>query len=93
MAKNYNKGKVIGMNPNQGQNQKTQVKLNPEDLEDVLCEKCDCQIFVPAFMFKKLSAVLSPTGKDTMVPLQTYKCNDCGHMNKEFLPKTKQENA
>ena len=39
---------------NQGQQQKMQqIRLNPSDLTDVLCDKCDCQTFVPAFMFKK----------------------------------------
>ena len=59
MAKNYNKGRTIGMNPNQPKN----VNLNPDDLTDVVCEKCGCQVFEPAFLFKKLSAVLSPNGK------------------------------
>jgi uncharacterized Zn finger protein len=53
----------------------------------VLCDKCGCQTFQPVFLFKKLSAVLSPNGKDTFVPMQTYKCTDCGHINKEFLAK------
>ena len=89
MAKNYNKGKVIGMG-NQGparDKKGLDVQINPSDLVDVVCEKCECQSFEMVFLFKKLSAVLSPTGKDTMVPLQTYRCTDCGHINKEFLPK------
>ena len=49
------------MNPNQPKN----VNLNPDDLTDVVCEKCGCQVFEPAFLFKKLSAVLSPNGKDS----------------------------
>tara|TARA_R100000152_G_C6741049_1_gene164837 strand:+ start:613 stop:891 length:279 start_codon:yes stop_codon:yes gene_type:complete len=89
MAKNYNKGKVIGMNQKQAQPQQQNININPDDLVDVVCEKCDCQTFQHVFLFKKLSAVLSPTGKDTMVPLQTYKCTDCGHINKDFLPKEK----
>ena len=32
MAKNYNKGRTIGMNTNQQKN----VNINPEDLTDVL---------------------------------------------------------
>ena len=61
---------------------------NPEDLEDVVCNKCECQTFEPVMLFKKLSAVLSPTGKETLVPLQVYKCTDCGHINSGFLPKS-----
>jgi NAD-dependent dihydropyrimidine dehydrogenase PreA subunit len=77
-------GKEIKMNPGQ---QQPQVNINPNDLEDVVCEKCENQTFEPVFLFKKLSAVLAPTGRDTLVPLQTYKCTECGHMNDEFLPK------
>ena len=98
MAKNYNKGKVIGMDRKSGLNmnhptqqaaKNANVQINPDDLEDIVCEKCGCQTFSQVFLFKKLSAVLAPTGRDTMVPLQTYKCTDCGHINKEFLPKDK----
>ena len=78
-------GKEIKMNPGQQAN----INLNPEDLEDVLCEKCESQTFSQVFLFKKLSAVLSPNGKDTFVPMQTYKCTDCGHINKEFLAKNR----
>ena len=89
MAKNYNKGKVIGMNQGKQPTQSQNININPDDLVDVVCDKCGCQTFSQVFLFKKLSAVLSPTGKDTMVPLQTYKCTDCGHINKDFLPKEK----
>jgi len=78
-------GKEIKMNNGQQSN----INLNPEDLEDVLCEKCENQTFEPVFLFKKLSAVLSPTGKDTFVPLQSYKCTACSHINKEFLQKNR----
>jgi len=38
-------------------------------------------------LFKKLSAVLSPAGKDTIIPMQVYKCSDCSHIDEGFLPK------
>tara|TARA_R110000796_G_scaffold243069_1_gene365457 strand:- start:344 stop:604 length:261 start_codon:yes stop_codon:yes gene_type:complete len=81
-------GKEINMNPSQGQEQ--QVKINPNDLEDVVCENCGGQCFEPTFLFKKLSAILSPNGQETMIPLQVYRCHDCGHINTAFLPKSAQ---
>ena len=60
-------GKEINMNPSQGQ---AQVSIKPSDLTDVMCDKCDNQTFAPAFMFKKISAILSPTGKESLIPLQ-----------------------
>lgn len=77
-------GKIINFDPNEGQ---AQVQINPNDLTDVLCEKCDNQTFVPAFIFKMLSAVLSPSGKESLIPLQVYSCTKCGHINSGFLPK------
>ena len=77
-------GKEINMNQNQ-----QQLNINPDDLQDVTCEKCESQIFEPAFMFKKISAVLSPNGKASMIPLNIFKCADCGHINKEFIPNNK----
>ena len=37
-------------------------------------------------LFKKLSAVLSPSGQTSLIPLQLYKCTECGHINDEFIP-------
>ena len=62
------------------------VNIKPEDLEDVCCEKCGGQIFTPAFLFKKVSAVLSPNGKASMIPLNVFKCDACGHINQDFIP-------
>ena len=67
------------------------ININPEDMTDVFCEKCENQTFVPAFLFKHLSAVMSPNGKDTMIPLQVFKCDECGHINEKFLPKSAQK--
>jgi DNA-directed RNA polymerase subunit RPC12/RpoP len=67
----------------------SKVQINPNDLEDVVCDKCGSQCFEPTFLFKRLSAVLSPTGQETMVPLQIYRCADCGHINDIFMPKEK----
>ena len=36
---------------------------------------------------KSISAVLSPTGKESLIPLQVYRCTECKHINSGFLPK------
>ncbi len=56
--------------------------------DDVVCESCGNPTFRQVVMFKKLSAVYSPTGKATMIPLQVFECSECGHVNDEFIPKT-----
>ena len=54
--------------------------------ESVSCEHCANQTFVAVMMMKRISPIISPTGKEAVVPIQTFACNACGFVNKEFLP-------
>jgi hypothetical protein len=54
--------------------------------ETVTCEHCANQTFVGVMMMKRISPIISPTGKEAVVPIQTFACNACGFVNKEFLP-------
>ena len=78
-------GNVIGMD---GKGQpKSQIKLEMKDLQDIVCENCEGKVFREATMFKKLSALLSPTGKEQIIPIPVYRCDECGHINEGFLPQ------
>ena len=61
------------------------------DLDDIICEECGGKIFRQASMFKRLSALVSPTGKQQIVPIPVFRCDDCGHINSEFLPKSQKK--
>ena len=77
-------GKIMGMD---GKDQpKTQVKIDLKDLTDIQCENCDSKFFRQVSAFKKLSALVSPTGKEQIIPVPVFRCDECGHINKEFLP-------
>lgn len=52
-----------------------------------VCEECEKQAFQEAVVLRKISALLSPTGKEGFVPVQVFACVACGHVNNEFLPK------
>jgi len=56
------------------------LKLNPDDLQDVVCEKCDGKYFTPSFAMKKVSALQSPTGQKMLIPMQLFSCNNCGEV-------------
>lgn len=51
------------------------------------CESCGNNTFVQVYQMRKLSALLSPTGQEAMIPIQVFACAKCGHINKGFLPK------
>ena len=38
------------------------------------------------FKIRKLSALLSPTGEPTMIPMQVFACTKCDGINSDFLP-------
>tara|TARA_R100000664_G_scaffold18179_1_gene27187 strand:+ start:651 stop:878 length:228 start_codon:yes stop_codon:yes gene_type:complete len=65
------------------------VNINPDLVEDVVCEKCECQSFTACYIIKKVPALVSPTGKEVMMPVETFSCLACGHINKEFVPDLK----
>jgi len=48
------------------------------------CEKCQCKAFKQTMMLKKLSALISPTGQESIIPVAAFACEACGHINKEF---------
>ena len=54
---------------------------------DVSCEKCGGITFREVAFIKKVSALLSPTGKEAMVPIGTFACSSCDHVNAEFDPR------
>jgi hypothetical protein len=54
---------------------------------DIKCDECEGLTFRSCFMIKKVSAVISPTGQETIVPVETFSCNSCGHVNEQFMPR------
>ena len=67
--------------------QQPQMQVDFSQTTAEICEECKHDIFIPAFKMRKLSALLSPAGKETMIPMNVFACAKCGHINKGFLPK------
>ena len=70
---------------NTGNNQ-PRVNVDLSNALDIVCEECGCKTFREVAFIKKVSALLSPTGKDAVVPVGTFACSACGHVNREFDP-------
>jgi DNA-directed RNA polymerase subunit RPC12/RpoP len=71
---------------------KANVRLDLSQTTDLECSNCGSKFFHMAYMFKKISALISPTGKDSIVPIETFACLECGNINKEFLPRNVNDN-
>ena len=66
--------------------QQTTVNVDLSSADDITCDSCGNYTFLPVMLMKRLSAILSPTGQEAIIPMQVFSCNACGWINKEFLP-------
>ena len=66
-------------------NQETQ-NVDLSQATDYKCEDEECggDTFVIKYKIKKISALVSPTGQEAIVPIQVFACDTCGGVNKEF---------
>ena len=64
-----------------------QINIDLSQTTEEVCEKCGNNTFVQVYQMRKLSALLSPTGQEAMIPIQVFACAKCGHINQGFLPK------
>jgi hypothetical protein len=76
---------IFDLNGNKPQPPK--INLDISQTTDLTCSNCGSHFFHMAYMFKKISALVSPTGKESLLPIETFACLECGNINKEFLPK------
>jgi uncharacterized Zn finger protein len=67
-------------------NMKATHHIDPKSLVDIVCEACGGRFFKEVSAFKRLPALLSPTAKEQIIPVPTFRCDDCGHVNEEFMP-------
>ena len=63
------------------------INIDLSQTEGVKCEECGHEVFNHGFMLRKLSAVLSPSGEEGLIPIQVFECASCGHVNSEFIPR------
>ena len=66
-------------------NQQPQMNVDLSQTSAEVCEKCENETFIQVFQMRKLSALLSPTGTEAMIPIQVYACAKCGNINKGFF--------
>ena len=74
--------------PGQQPGQQQQVRVSLDDLTDLVCEECGSQYFRQSVLIKRLSPLVSPSGKEQFVPMPIFRCDECGHVNDALMPKS-----
>jgi hypothetical protein len=71
--------------------QEMQMKVDFNQTTPEVCEECGNDTFTQVYQIRALSALLSPTGQETKIPIQVFACAKCGHINKGFKPKVEDD--
>jgi DNA-directed RNA polymerase subunit M/transcription elongation factor TFIIS len=70
------------------ENRKYQEPPQPVDISDtetITCEECGNASFIQSFFLKRISALMSPNGKEAIVPIQVFACGNCGSIPKNMM--------
>ena len=67
------------------QQPQAEVKVDLSKADTIKCDDCGNYIFITGHVIKRLSAIMSPTGQEAMIPVQVYSCGNCGKVPKIFL--------
>lgn len=65
-------------------NNEMQIRINPDDLLDVKCGGCENLYFEQVLQIKKLSALQSPNGKESLIPVPVFRCTSCAEVIKDL---------
>ena len=71
--------------------QQTQVQVDLKQADTIKCKECGNYLWIQSFVLKKLSALVSPTGQETMIPVQVFSCGNCGKVAEGMLDESEEE--
>ena len=67
-----------------GKNGQMQETIDFSKTSQIQCEACGGSTFKQTLLLRKMSALVAPNGQETIIPMQVFACEKCGHVNKEF---------
>lgn len=53
----------------------------------IVCDECGCESFIQVTFLRKVSKFIAGTDHDALIPIPSFACSKCGHVNEEFQPK------
>ena len=67
-----------------GKNGQMQETIDFSKTSELKCDSCSNPSFKQTLLLRKMSALVAPSGQETIVPMQVFACEKCGNVNKEF---------
>jgi len=60
-------------------------EIDISQTDTITCDECENASFIQTFFLKRISALVSPTGKESIVPIQVFSCGNCGTVPKNMM--------
>jgi|TARA_B100000959_G_scaffold284260_1_gene355355 uncharacterized Zn finger protein len=70
--------------------QKPPQEIDISQTDTIQCEECGNVSFIQSFFLKRISALMSPNGKEAIVPIQVFSCGNCGVVPKNMMSQVQQ---
>ena len=67
-----------------GKDGQVQQTVDVSQTTPVKCDKCENQTFKQTLLIRKMSALVSSSGQEMVIPIGVFACEKCGHVNTEF---------
>lgn len=65
----------------------TQLNVTLDKTTPILCEGCQNETFIQVTFLREVSKFIAGTDQDALVPIPSFACSKCGHVNEKFQPK------
>ena len=63
------------------QDQRMKLNVSLDKTTGVVCESCGSETFQEALLLRKVSKFLTGQAQDGILPIPTFVCSKCGHVN------------
>lgn len=74
-------------------NETVKMNITLDKTTSIICENCNNDTFQQVLFLRKASKFITGTPQDALMPIPTFACLNCNHVNNEFKPNTNQEEA
>jgi hypothetical protein len=67
-------------------NEGLKMNVDISQTRPVVCDECGGIYFQEVLHIRKVSGLVTGTGKISYIPIPVFQCTNCNHVNEEFLP-------
>jgi uncharacterized Zn finger protein len=68
------------MKPMPGGKQQQTMTVDLSAAESIICKSCGNYSFIQSYFLKRISALISPNGQESIIPVQVFSCGNCGEV-------------